>query len=114
MELNTNLKNITKTTEDVGTQTCNIEPTTSNTYLLVEIEQMKIRLGKVENTIGALQKPQATAILIQIPDHKHATSTATRHPYRPASNKSLTFAPKRARPSIICISSGREFQRRHA
>ncbi|KAG8305850.1 hypothetical protein J6590_060203 [Homalodisca vitripennis] len=48
------------------------------------------------------------------PDHKHATSTATRHPYRPASNKSLTFAPKRARPSIIRISSGREFQRRHA
>ncbi|KAG8301316.1 hypothetical protein J6590_056003 [Homalodisca vitripennis] len=49
-----------------------------------------------------------------LPDHKHATSTATRHPYGPASNKSLTFAPKRARPSIIRISSGREFQRRHA
>ncbi|KAG8274179.1 hypothetical protein J6590_094404 [Homalodisca vitripennis] len=28
-------------------------------------------------------------------------TTATRHPYRPPSNKSLTFAPKRARPSII-------------
>ncbi|KAG8245436.1 hypothetical protein J6590_106373, partial [Homalodisca vitripennis] len=49
-----------------------------------------------------------------VPDHKHATSTATRHPYRPPSNKSLTPAPKRARPSIIRISSGREFQRRHA
>ncbi|KAG8256335.1 hypothetical protein J6590_070945 [Homalodisca vitripennis] len=48
------------------------------------------------------------------PDHKHATSTATRHPYRPPSNKSLTFAPKRARPSIIRILSEREFQRRHA
>ncbi|KAG8309216.1 Voltage-dependent calcium channel subunit alpha-2/delta-4 [Homalodisca vitripennis] len=47
------------------------------------------------------------------PDHKHATSTATRHPYRPPS-KSLTFAQKRARPSIIRILSGREFQRRHA